>query len=414
MKKSRISYLFLLMGMLLTLTIAGQKNFLPGYVITWQGDTLKGSIDYRNWGKNPDSFVFLDSRSGQQVIYLAGDVRRVYVNNEYYNSAVVKINERINDMDVVVLEWTPKVTLDTVLLLSLIEGDKSLYHLKLPNREDYFFYKDGDSIRTYLYSTFVTMKDNQRYLSHDNKYIGQMVLYFADCPFIKDRVYKAEYTMKSMRGVYDEYYECRGIEPTYEIPAFKPLEFGIMTGGSLSHIEYRELPWQVGPSGFPNSLDFTAGVFLNIIIPRNFQRWSIYSELNYTTYETENHFTSTHSDDNYYEYSTYLAESYLKLFFLPRYTYPLNRQWSVFGNLGVGWGLAFDQTDITFMDHYFYGNWSRVTYSTGLSRYQEIGLAAGAGIRYWKLHFETRFDKPLLASNSLPSYRLYFLLGFTF
>jgi hypothetical protein len=99
---------------------------------------------------------------------------------------------------------------------------------------------------------------------------------------------------------------------------------------------------------------------------------------------------------------------------MPRYTYPLGRQWKVFGNLGVGWGLSFAGNDVTITQHYFYGRWTTYNDYSGLSRGQEIGVAAGIGLKYWHLTFETRYDKPFMAPNSLPSYRLYFLLGYIF
>lgn len=390
-----------------------QKNHLPGWIITREGDTLKGSIDYRNWGKNPDSVLFLDQATGLIRSFQAKEITRMFVNNEYYNSAVVKINERITDMETVVENYTPVIRQDTALLLSVVEGKKSLYHLKLANREDYYFYDDADTVRTYWYSTYVTIKDQQRYLRKDPKYAGQMILYFADCPEMKDDIYTAKYTMSSMRKVYRKYYDCIDKKPDYILKETKKYEFGLLAGTSLTKLKFREVPSEVSDEGFPVSVNFTTGIFLNFIIPRNFERWSIYNELNLTSYYTENTNTSVVNENNYTEYTTQLGERYMKLFSSVRYSYPFQKV-TLLGNIGVSYGISVSGTDIIISEQYFYGQWRTSTEPAYLGRYQEIGMAAGIGLKYWHVTFETRYDKALLAHNSFPTYRFCFLLAYTF
>jgi hypothetical protein len=51
-------YLSLLPVFLFTTFCFAQSNFKPGYAVTLAGDTVKGEIDYQEWGSNPTSIRF--------------------------------------------------------------------------------------------------------------------------------------------------------------------------------------------------------------------------------------------------------------------------------------------------------------------------------------------------------------------
>jgi hypothetical protein len=51
-------YKALLCAVLLPALSYAQSNYKPGYVVNIKGDTLKGFIDYREWGINPDNIQF--------------------------------------------------------------------------------------------------------------------------------------------------------------------------------------------------------------------------------------------------------------------------------------------------------------------------------------------------------------------
>ncbi|RWY55610.1 outer membrane beta-barrel protein [Mucilaginibacter gilvus] len=51
-------YLSLSLTFLFTTLALAQSNFKPGYVVTLKGDTVKGEVDYQEWGSNPTSIRF--------------------------------------------------------------------------------------------------------------------------------------------------------------------------------------------------------------------------------------------------------------------------------------------------------------------------------------------------------------------
>ncbi len=50
--------LFLLFCILVYSNVFSQKNYLPGYIINNEKDTIKGYINYRNWNINPKKISF--------------------------------------------------------------------------------------------------------------------------------------------------------------------------------------------------------------------------------------------------------------------------------------------------------------------------------------------------------------------
>src|SRR5579872_7058219 len=51
-------YGLLLVSLLLPVFASAQSNYKPGYAVTLKGDTLKGFINYKEWGQNPSSIDF--------------------------------------------------------------------------------------------------------------------------------------------------------------------------------------------------------------------------------------------------------------------------------------------------------------------------------------------------------------------
>jgi hypothetical protein len=73
--------------------LSAQVNFLPGYVVSPKGDTLKGFIDYRNWENNPDRITFREKADGTPKTYGPLDIRMFSVSNDQYFGAVVKVED---------------------------------------------------------------------------------------------------------------------------------------------------------------------------------------------------------------------------------------------------------------------------------------------------------------------------------
>ena len=409
------SRVLLIVPLLMSLPAVSQRSFLPAYIINNSGDTIRGYLDYKNWGKNPNSVNFKKSPGGEIKKLTTKDLKGFSVNDENYTRAAVKINERNSNMNEVSDANRQEYTTDTVFLLSIIEGSKSLYSVKLANREDYYFYLDKDTFRTYNYAKYIQVIDQSHYLSTSKKYIGQMILYFKDCPALKDKIDGTKYNLSSLRKTYEAYYDCHGIKPDYEIVQEKLLEFGIIAGASFTKLKFKNsAPSYMAGSIYPLSINFTSGIFLDIIIPRNFLRWSVYNELNFDSYQTTAIYNDIKSDSNYTLFLTTFGDKYIRLLSTIKYRKQIHKV-SVFAKAGISLALAFAYTNEKISEHHFYDqvNTGKEN-SFDITRNYEVGLAAGLGIQFWHLNLEGRYEKPYYPAYSSPTSRYYILLGYTF
>ncbi|NOX48099.1 MAG: hypothetical protein GXO89_14085 [Chlorobi bacterium] len=75
MKKTTLNTLLLIFTIVVPISAFSQKNLFPGYIISLNGDTVKGYIKYKNWEYNPDQISFWEKRDGEAVIYNPGEIK---------------------------------------------------------------------------------------------------------------------------------------------------------------------------------------------------------------------------------------------------------------------------------------------------------------------------------------------------
>lgn len=84
----------LLVAAFFPLFAKAQTNFKPGYVVTLKGDTVKGSVDYKEWNKTPIEIRFKPDNSNTVTNYAPANVLAFGVtNNVHYRSFLVPISK---------------------------------------------------------------------------------------------------------------------------------------------------------------------------------------------------------------------------------------------------------------------------------------------------------------------------------
>ena len=120
------------------LQLVAQSNYQAGFVVTNNGDTLDGSIDYKRWDRSPGRISF--KTSSESKVYAPLDIKSFMVANETYVSAIVDVDIspfKIGELDDV---SQPIFSKDTVFLQSLIEGDKEFTLFERPKWKKSFLY----------------------------------------------------------------------------------------------------------------------------------------------------------------------------------------------------------------------------------------------------------------------------------
>src|SRR5205085_10936055 len=132
-------------------TTFSQKNILPGYIVLPSKDTVIGSIDYRNWEKNPSQIRFSQTTSESRT-YTINDIEAFGVEGrDYYRKATVKVDDnpvRIPDVSI----YSEELVHDQTVFLRILTEGNDLTLFELVNfKTHYFIAKAGGPIEELSY-----------------------------------------------------------------------------------------------------------------------------------------------------------------------------------------------------------------------------------------------------------------------
>ncbi len=409
----RLSIIFI--GVLISHTSFAQENYLPGYVVTLEDDTIRGTIDYRNWKKNPDKIKFVERLNDQLFIYTPLDINGFGIADEIYISAVLDVEVSPRKTNQLNISSELKIQSDTIFLQTIIQGKKSLYYNNSSINKN-LYVKNNTGFDLLVYKKYVA----ESVIKENEKYIGQLSLYLHDCPSIQSKLKHVNYSKESLEKLFIFYYGCMqsGMEFHKEVEKTST-EIGVLAGVSLTSLKFQSGSYDyLTKADYIQSINFTAGLFLDIILPRNQRKWSIYNELIFTSYEVKGSYNDFVNDERYTITYTEIGYSYLKMNNMIRLKYPVG-SYFVYINAGISNGFAISETN--------YKRDEIKLYSTEIieegkamddTRKYEQGYIFGLGTKFKMFSFEIRYEKgngmTEYVSLSSPTKRYYFLLGYRF
>jgi hypothetical protein len=387
--------------------VVGQVNFQPGYVVSLQGDTLKGYIDYRNWERNPKLISFSETPEGSRQEFHALGIRSFFVSGDLYEGAIVKVETSSTITDGLTYKFEPELRTDTVFVRTLVRGEKSLYHYYYtggPIGKDQFYIRAANGLELLIFKSYFkeyTGNDNykgSKIVAQNNFYINQLALYLQDCPGIQEKFRGIRYNSKSMKRIFDSYYGCTNKQAKFEEKEIKyPLEMGVLLGGTQTSMHLSSaMATPFTSASFPSDVSFTGGLFFDLVRARNHGKWSMNNELVYTSYKTAALYEVTKDNGSgFYEYYNFQLEyAYVKLNTMFRFKYPIG-QMHVFINAGISNGFMVRGTDYQKTVHGFPSG-ERVNegnvFKNGVRKHEQ-GYLGGLGVRYKRYALEARYEK---------------------
>lgn len=397
-----------------------QENYLPGFIITLQEDTVKGFIDYRNWDKNPKTISFKTGDRQEKHSYTPLELKEFTVNTERYVGAIVETE--ISPSKVINMQTTSQLQLraDTAFLESVILGSKSLYYLKNEEGNENFYIDQDAKIELLMYKKYYQLQDGSKVIRENKKYMEQLSFYFKDCSSIRSKIANTHYSRKSLEKLFDVYYSCTQADMAFRKKAEKTrVETGVIVGASSTSVKFRsDVNAHLVNSNYNRSTDFAAGIFFDMIIPRTQSKLSLYNDLSYTSYQVRGQY-NTYEDENKHT-STYteIGYSYLKLNTMARFKYPVGKA-HVYVNGGISNGYAVKEINYRKQEIKFYTE-ERTVEDAAIknTRRYEQGFILGLGIRYSRYAIEARSEKgngmSLSAGLGSDVNRYHFLLSYRF
>lgn len=412
--------------------VAAQADYQPGYIVSAQGDTLRGSIDYRNWLRNPNAITFRSAGQGEGHTYKPLEIRALGVAGDVYESAIVQVD--LSPIIVGELSETPEPQLetDTTFIRVLVSGEKSLYVYHTTNQRgntEQYYIRNNGKWELLIYKKYIRKRTvasinevTKDFVATNNRYISQLAFYLRECPTIQKKMRSLRYRGANLERLFQAYYQCTTTTPAYEQkPEKRPLEFGILAGAAQSSINFNVVgafpATPVARTEFPSSVSFTGGVFLDIVRLRNNRKWSFNNELVYSSFAFDGTYYSQRTATSATYYRTKLEYSYIKLNTMIRFKYPIGKAY-LFANAGVSGGAMLDgsdrQTQVTESPSIIKVSESKA-FENGVESF-DLGILGGLGFRYQRYAFETRFERTQGMINYIgmraPITRVAFLLSF--
>lgn len=397
-----------------------QKNFKPGYIVYSTNDTIYGFIDYRNWMKMPKKIQFKKTMESEPTELAANAITTFSVEGEIYRGAIINAQEYSDIIDELSFVKDVITTKDTTFLLTIINGPKSLF--KYINKQGYaqFYIYQDSAFQLLEYKRYRKSSSEVSVVLKNNKYYPQLAVYLKDCPTIQKKIINLKYQQKGLEKIFKYYYGCTNKPIEYEKKQEKVLStFGAIAGLTLNNLSYSpSLSYSRIPVEFKTTPNFTVGLFSNIALTRNQQKWSIYNELAISPFKVEfNHFDYK-SENEHTNYELTFKYTYLKLNTMLRYKYGIGKVF-VFINVGISNGYAISETNQAVKNAKFYSSeTSKTTQILNPTRLYEQGLVGGLGVQYGKFSFESRYERgngnsKMLNLNSITNRGL-FIFGYRF
>jgi len=402
-------------------TSYSQENFLPGYVISSNGDTIRGLIDYRNWDRNPTEISFRETEVSGIENFKPTDIRSFLVQDEIYVGAIVQTE--ISPRAVNNLDYEPgfKYQTDTAFLQTMVEGEKSLYFYKSPTRLDNYYIVVEGKFELLEYKQYLRDQGGTSLKLENNRYLGQLSVYFKDCPSIAAKIQTTNYSKKSLEKLFQSFYECKGENLAFSKKTEKIMpEFGVFTGVSFTTVDLTSetFPALVNTE-YSTSVNFTLGAILDLILARNQQKWSINNELMYSSFQVDGYYEYYESEEVHSSFYHELGCAYIKLNTMVRFKYPV-KNFFLFANIGISNAYLLSETNHYKEESTFYSQY-RVyegkAFTDDFRRYEQ-GIIFGLGGRYKHMFSELRMERgngfsPYSTVNSKVN-RYFILLGYRF
>ena len=189
------------------------QDFLPGSIVTNDGDTIKCMIKSAKWDINPNRIVTKTGDKNKK--YWPTEIASFQVNNRTYVSARVRLDVS-NHMDgtLDLSDSRPKFANDSIFAEQIFAGNKSLYRYKSPSYKLHFLisaqpgWLESLIYKRYLIWVDVVAGKTFKQVAYNEEYKNQLELFFADCPGFKDKIKVTGYDAGQLTSLFGLYHRC--------------------------------------------------------------------------------------------------------------------------------------------------------------------------------------------------------------
>lgn len=326
------------------------------------------------------------------------DLSAFQVHGENYERAEVSVNITPSNNNNITERSLPELVSDTVFLLRLVDGPKSLYYLR--GQADKVQFYIGAEHQLLVYHKYRITKDNVTQAISIDRFRQQLKAYL-DCENVANRVANLRYSSKEIIGLFELYYEkCSETKPkTVTKREGLGFEAGALAGAMFSKLTFKGYNFEyLTQRKHAISARPTVGLSLNIVIPRTKKNLLIANELVYSSYKISDHFRTDVNSENYTTTDYTYALNHLRINNMVRYRIRRGNAF-FYANVGISNGFLISENNRYLARTQFYTDVHIKEDKALETRKHDQGFNFGIGAGVGKLGFEARFENSNGNSN---------------
>lgn len=431
-----IIYLFLLATFMCNVPANAQADYLPGQIVTLEGDTIPGFIEYHEWSVTPESIRFKMNKTSDYVEHSPLTINAFIVANYVYRSMEVNVTEMHRSTATMDYNNIPFSEKKQQFLLLVIESNISLYQtFDNLDIDRYYIDTPESEIDELIYFKYYITVKGDRSIATNEKYKGQLIYHLRQCEGIDKEIQKTDYNVNELVNLIEYYTKCTSNTIVYkhefsvsnEIKTKRVksrIKIGLFAGGSLTNVKFTGADddyFYIYDMDFKNSLRPTFGLLLNIEPGKARGRWSILLDLLVRSYKIESESMYDYSTEDFTateKYNLTLANTFLT--FTPMWRYYFSKSdLKPYLNAGLFLGIKIHDIDELIIEEDKYG--TVTTKTTNAFDYVknppvDFGPMLGGGIKYKKWYLDLRYSYSLTSMWPVTTKvnALMFMLGFSF
>jgi len=331
----------LALTILIFFVVKAQSDYRPGYIITLQGDTINGLIEFRGDKENAKDCVFKKSANLGKVTYKPNQIKFYrFVDGKYYLSSV-SLNYKFNN---------------PVFLEYIFKGPISIFYYPDDIKDHYFTTKDTSIIELDHHNRLTgNAEEDNLILSKHEKFKAQLKFLFQNQPILFGNIDRIDCNSKDLITITKQYQKLS--YPSEELVHYEKktggkikFKFGVLSSVGLSNLssppydmyisDYLETKYL----NFKPSFTYEIGAMVNMYLDytaRNkfcFQLSPTLNLVNYSSYEESSLYPLL------YVYKLDIRYTTLKIPLLLKYSfYSSNRSILPFIKLGPGVAIYLSQ-----------------------------------------------------------------------
>jgi len=323
---------------LLSFKSYSQITFEKGYYYDNTNKKVECLIKNMGWLNNPTEFKYKLTENGNTKTATIDSINEFGVAELVYKRFTLEVSRSSQQIEKLSQNRDPEYNIETVFLKQLIHGVSNLYSYTDSNFTGFFFDTDKKNAEQLIFKKFLS----SNYLVDKNNYYKQQLFNALKCNSIDYRtIENLKYIRKDLTNLFIKYNKCKGLvyapKSKAEINGNGSININAKAGMTINSFKILSQN-TANPSpyefDFGSIIGYQFGAEVELTLPFNNNKWSIYTETTYNHFQSETPALNNFKETVTFTYNTAELSSGIRHYFF------LNDTSKLF--LGLSYVLIFD------------------------------------------------------------------------